>query len=195
VIDFLTRLLFESLPLLLVTIAIALAVAVAVHRRRFTAASRRGIWITAGLGVLLIGLQALVETDREAIQGMVRDTARAVQGGDVSAIGQRIDEAFQTRGMDKQQLLASANLTLQRWQVNSSRTSGFRIELDGDEATVSFRVICDLRSATWVQENTPSQWTLRCIRRPDGWKVLRIEDARFGPGFGRGGLDILPQIR
>jgi hypothetical protein len=196
-IDFLTRVLFESLPLLLVAIAVALAVALAVHRRRFTTGSRRGLLATAGVGVLLIVVQALVVTDREAIQQTLREAASAVQAGDVPALGEQIDEAFSAQGMDKQQLLARSNQMLQRWQVNSARLSGFRIEVDGDEATVSFRVLCDLRSDSWVQDNTLSLWRLRCVRRPEGWKVQRVLEARFGPAgiMQGGGMDIMRQIR
>jgi len=183
VLDYVTRLLFEDLPLLLVAEAIALAVVLAIHRRRFTPHTRRAVWITLGVCAIFIVIQSLVTTRREALEAMVRTLAQAVDHGDVPAIGERIDGEFRHGNHDKKAFLDGVvKQTLQRWQVDEAKVAGFKIEINGDNATVSFRAHCDCRSDNHVQYKVPSFWTLNCIRRPDGWKLLRIPKARCGPG-------------
>lgn len=197
-IDFFIRLLFESLPLLLAAEALAIAIAVAWHRRQFTARSRRGIWITLAVCAALLALQAIVVTDREALQDMVERLASAVDEGDIGAIGDEIDASFATRGWNRQELLDRSNQTLQRWQVDAPRVGGFQIDVQGDEATVSFRALCDIRGGgEMTQPNLFTRWKLRCVRRQDGWKVSAIQNARIGPAdfSGQGGIDILDQLR
>lgn len=178
--DFLTSLLFESLPLLLAAVAVALAVAIAVHRQRRTDRSRRGLFITLGVCAALVLVQNLVVTDREALETLVVRMARAVDQGDIGALGEHVDDGFAGQAMDKAELLARANATLQRWQVDEPRIGAVRPEVDGDAATVSFRVVCDLRSDSATQYNTMSHWKLHCVRRPDGWRMDRIISAVMG---------------
>ena len=181
--DYVTRLLFEDLPLLLVAEAIALAVVLAIHRRQFTPQTRRAVWITLGVCVTFIVIQSLVTTKREALEAMVSALARAVDDGDVPAIAERIDEEFRHGNDDKEAFLDGVvKQTLQRWQVDEAKVAGFKIEIDGDTATVSFRAHCDCRSDNPVQYSVPSFWTLNCVHRPDGWKLLGIPRAKCGPG-------------
>ncbi len=180
--DYVTRLLFEDLPLLLVAEVIALGVVLAIHRRRFTAKSRRLVWITIGVCAALIAIQKLTVTKREALKQMVSALAQAVDDGDVSAIGQRLDDEFQDRQWDKKTFLDQVRLRLQRWQIDQASVGGFEIEIDGEQGTVSFRATCDWRSRDRVGYKIWSSWKLRCVRRADGWKVLRIVKGKVGPG-------------
>ena len=93
--DGVARLLFEDLYLLLLAEAIALAVVLAVHRRRLTRQSRRLVWLTLGVCALLIVIQELTVTKREALEQMVAALAQAVDDGDIPAITKRLDREFQ----------------------------------------------------------------------------------------------------
>jgi len=186
VIDFLTKLLFESLPLLLVAEIVAVTIALAVHRRRFTSATRHGLWITLVICGLLIVVQCLVVTDREQLEQLVEALAQAVDDGDVGALGERLDSDFQAslqrRHQDKQAFLADVNVRLQRWQVNEAKVFNFRIDADGNNAVVAFSATCDWRSGNQVQYNILSLWKLQCVRRLEGWKLSQIISAKIGPG-------------
>jgi len=175
--DSLTRLFFEDLPILLLAEVAGLALVLAAHRRWMTTRSRRMVWISLAFCVLLIAIQKLVVTDREALRDMVRMMARAVEQGDVAALGERFDDEiiFGTYA-GKEAVMRHARLRLQQYDVNEVRVSGFQIKVDGDAATVAFQAVCDVRG---VQANpyyaTPTQWQLRCVRHPDGWKVRYAE--------------------
>ena len=95
-IDFLRRLLFEDLPLLLLAQAVAMAVVLAVHRRWMTRRSRRLVWIGLALCAALVALQVFVVTDREALTQMVQTLARAVDQGDMDTIADKLDAGFIT---------------------------------------------------------------------------------------------------
>ena len=185
--DALTRLLFEDLPLLLLAEVAALALVLAAHRRWMTARSRRMVWMGLTLCVLLIAIQVFVVTDREALRDMVRTMARSVEQGDVAALGEKFDDGiiFGTY-TGKEAVMKHAHLRLQQYDVNEARVSGFKIEVDGDAATVAFQVVCDLGG---VQSTpyyaTPSQWQLRCVRHPDGWKVRYAKYELGFAGLGR----------
>jgi len=182
-----TRLLFEDLPLLLLAEVAALAVVLAAHRRWMTARSRRMVWMSLAFCALLIAIQEFVVTDREALRDMVRTMARAVERGDIAALSERFDEKIRLgTHVGKEAVMKHARLRLQQYDVNEARVSGFQIEVDGDAATVAFQAVCDVRG---VQSNpyyaTPTQWELRCVRHPDGWKV-RYARYEFGfTGLGR----------
>ncbi len=181
--DYVTRLLFEELPLLLTAELVALTVVLAIHRRRLTPQSRRMVWVTLAVCGLLITIQKLTVTKREAIREMVSALARAVDEGDVPAIAERLDVEFQySRWNDGDSFLAEVERKLGRWQVDQASVSRFEIGIDAGRAEVSFRGTCDWRSGDQIQYNLLSSWTVECIRRDDGWKLYRITRAKVGPG-------------
>src|SRR5688572_6622536 len=100
--DFFTRLLFEDFWVLAAFAAPVFIVALAIHRRRLTSRTKRGVQITIGCFLLILAVQYLVVTDREAIEKLIRTLARAVDEGNVPGIGEHLDETFATRDSDKQ---------------------------------------------------------------------------------------------
>lgn len=199
--DALAKLFFEDLLLLLVLAAGAMAVAVAIHRRRGTPATRRGILIVAAAAVLMLLLQWLVVTDREKLRTLVRDLVRAVDQGDVAAISERVAPEGVTLGRgsgattcEKTSFVALAENGLQQYQIDEAGAGGFAFKIDGDRATVDFRVTCDLRQARESQYRSVSQWKMECCRTPGGWKLCGIPAASLGlPGLAS--MEILPQLR
>lgn len=180
--EFLTRLLFEDLVLLLVAEAGAMAIILAIHRRRYTARTRRSIGVALGVCVVLIGLQGLIKTDRERLKEQVTIMVRAIDEGDMTTLTGAIDRDFTDGTRDRATFLADVSLLLQRAKVDEAKAGGFQVELAGDRATVSFRAICDWQSGSQVQRGVMSFWTLEFVRRQDGWKLSRIISAKIGPG-------------
>ena len=86
----------------------------------------------------------------------------------------------------KKDALRHAHMSLQRYDVNEARVSGFQIKVTGDTATVAFQAVCDVQG---IKENpyysAPSQWQLGCVRRFDGWKVRSATYELGFAGWGR----------
>lgn len=193
--DFLIRVLFESLPRLLVVCVIALAVALAVHRTRYTRASRRGIWVTLAVCVGLIILQQVVVTDREALEQTVRIMARAVDQGDVATIADYLDENFQMGEVGREEFIRSVNQTLQVYQVDEARIYGVQSDINSDAAEVKFGAYCDVRHDGQLESNLPTHWELSFVRRGQRWLLQRIVRAEWRLPIGDGRGDIIPYFR
>lgn len=194
--DFLRVLFFESLWTLIAFEAVAMAVVIVIHRRQQTPATRRATWIGLLVCVLLVGLQAAVQTDHERLEEMVRAMAAAADEGDVGAIGERIDDSFDAKGVRKADLVATINQLLQEWQIDEPRVGIVKIEPEGDTARVAFRVFCDLKGPQ-ADQDIPSLWRIRCVRREGVWRMSSIEAAEIGPGVftKQGGLSIMSYLR
>lgn len=180
--DFLTRVLFEDLVLLLIAEAVVMAIVLAVHRRRYTARTRRSIGVALGVCIVLIGLQGLIKTDREQIKEQVTAMARAVDEGDIPALAEAVARDFTDGTRDRAAFLTDVSQLLQRAQADEVKVGGFKVEVAGDRATASFRAICDWRAGNQVQRSVLSFWALEFARRDDGWKLIRIVSAKIGPG-------------
>jgi len=174
-IDGLARLFFEDLTLLLVAEFAALAVVLGIHRRRFTAKTRRGIWITLAVCAALIAVQFAVSTDREQIKDLIKTLADAVDRGDLTTIEDGLDENFESENNNKQQYMALVKKNLQRWQIDEAKVRKFEIELQGKSATVTFSAWCDARNPKQVYYSNRSQWRLECVKGDIGWKVAGIK--------------------
>jgi len=181
--DWLTRLLFEDLSLLLLAEAMTLAVVVGLHRRYMTPRSRRTVWITLAVCCGQIVMQKLVVTDREAIRAMVEAMANAVQQGDVAALADHFAEDLQfEKDRDKEAVVQHAREILQRYEIHNARVSGFRIDVSEDDATATFQAMADVRNGSAeMSYNTPTRWDLKCRRESDGWRVYR---AKYEIGLG-----------
>ena len=108
--------------------------------------------------------------------------ALAVDAGEVDTLGKYLDQDFEDRGLDKTVWLADIRDRLQHWQVDDAKVSGFNINVNGDHATASFSASCTWVSGEQVQHGVNSLWKLDFIHRENGWKLLRVQDAKFGPG-------------
>jgi hypothetical protein len=188
-IDFVTRVLFESLPWLLVFCALAFTIALVVHRRRQSRASRRSFWIVLALCAGLIVLQHVVVTDREAIEADVRAMADAVDDGDY------LDASFRWDDENREQFLASATRTLQAVQIDSAHVIGFKAEVHGDSARVTVTAVCDVRRGSDSVPNFISQWDLRFVRRGDRWLLERVEDGSWKFPIGGAGGSLRKEVR
>ncbi len=194
-IEFLTRVLFESLPWLLFFCLVAFAVALAVHRSRYTRKSKRGLWITVAVCAGLVVLQYVVVTDHEALEQTVRIMARAVDQGDVGTIAEHIDADFRIGGDGREEFIQSVSRTLEVYQVDEPRLYGFETKVDGDTAIVTFGAYCNVRRGDDVQYDFPTRWELSFVRRAGRWLLDRIQQARWQLPIGESGGTLIPHFR
>ncbi|MBI4580031.1 MAG: hypothetical protein HY718_10040 [Planctomycetes bacterium] len=190
-VDFLRNLFFESLVLLVIAEGIALAVVLAIRRRQTPPAGRWWMPIALVVCAALLAVQWLVRTDRERLRAAVTEMALAVDDGDVAALAEHIDADFQYRDQDRRAWLDDVRQRLQRWRIDEARVGGFVIAVEGDNAVVSFRATCDWRSGDQSQHGVHSLWKLSFVRRERNWRLLRVLDAKIGPG----GLDYTAILR
>jgi len=193
-INLLTRLMFEDVWMLAGVGVLASLIALMIHRRRLSSQTRLGLISTVGCFVLLLILQSVVVTDREAVEDTIRALAAAVDDGDIAKISEWVDDSFSTRNWNKESFLAQVTQTLQRWHVDEARIHGFQIELTGNEAAVSFRAYCNLRSDEMAQPNVMSQWKVHCVRSAGKWRLDHILSGKMG-FTDASAYDILNQLR
>lgn len=181
--DTINSLLFENLTLLLLTEFVALAIVLAIHRRKFTAKSRRAVWITLGFCGFLIFVQHWVQTDTEKLKATTETLALAVDRADLQTIEQHLDKNFQSeQDYDKDSFMEQVEQVLQRYQVDEANVWQYgNIEIDNDKATVVFQVFCDIKGSRFDQRNFPSKWRLHYVRRNEEWKVEEITPLKYGP--------------
>lgn len=194
-IDFLTRVLFESLPWLLFFCGVALAVALAVYRTRYTRRSWRGIWVTVAVCAALVILQWAVVTDHEALERTVRTLARAVDRGDVATIAEHLDAGFRLGNERRDEFIESVSRTLESYQVDEPRIFDVKTKVEGDEAVVTFGAFCDVRRGDDVQNDFPTRWQLHFVRRAGRWLLDRIDQARWQLPIGDSWGNLVPYFR
>lgn len=191
--DFLTRLLFEDLILLLLVEVVIIAIALAVHRRGGSRRTRIGLWAVVAACLAQIVVQRLVITDREAIRQLVRTLALAVDDGDVPTLAEHFDEEVVIKEgyfgslQGREAVTLRARIVLQENSVRQVSVGGYRIEVFGDVAEVVCQVMADIRmGGESSAQRVPSRWELEVVRTPTGWK-LRKAHGEFGlGGFGPG---------
>jgi hypothetical protein len=200
--DTIRAFLFESPLFVLGVSVVALVIALAAHRRGHVQGARRALLITVGATAGLLLLQTLVVTDREALEALVVQLADNADEGDVAAIGTQVDPAGVELGSGqsakhctKAGFLSACNVGLQRYRIDKPSVGAIRVEIAGPEATVSFRVTCDIQQGQASEWRMPSFWTVGCVKGPEGWKLRQISKAQMGIEGFASSLDILPYLR
>lgn len=186
--EFLTELFFEDLPLLLLAEVLALAVMLAIHRKRFTPQSRRNVWLTLIICGMLLALQHLVETDTEKVRTLATRLVDAVDEGDINTIertvhpdGIRVGMGLDAENYPKDVFVMGCNIGLQIHRINEAQVGGIQVELNGDQATVSFYVNCEINSSAEGNVGfTQSIWEILCVKTPEGWKMRQILKGEMG---------------
>ncbi len=171
--SFLSAFLFESRAAFYVFSALALVIAYALWLR--TEAARRKWIFPAALAACggLFALQALVTTERERLHLAIEETVAAVQARDLAGVISRISDEFASDGMDRVQFEQYVKSTFQRTEISDTRIGAGATDVNGNEATTEFTATATVRLETGVQR-VPSQWEVKWVREPEGWKMVAI---------------------
>jgi hypothetical protein len=181
IMDAISRLLFEDLTLLLMAEAAALLVVLAIHRRKLTPQSRRMVWVTLAVCALLIAIQTMTTTKREAVRQTIESLAQAVEDGNMAAIAERVHADFEHRQMDKDTFLTFVQAQLQRWDISNVGLGQFEIEVEDERANATFRCSCNVRGNNGFERGIPSMWTIELERSEDRWQMTSIVRGKIGP--------------
>jgi hypothetical protein len=166
-----------TIPLLGVVVVTVIALGI-VWSQRQTPGMRRAFVASIVVGLLLLLVNRLVETDREAIERMVRQLAVAVESNDMASVAAHLDDAYAAEGFSKDEIVPLIEITLKRVDVSQARLSRFEFDVNGDQASIEFDAFCRLRSNNFEQP-VLSRWALDVARVDDGWRVTAIQPLVF----------------
>lgn len=197
---FITRVLFEDAVLLGLFCLVLLAIAVGVDRSRRTPRSRRLLYGALAAIAVLFVIQALVVTDREALEKLVHTLVHRVDEGDVGGIGALVDPGGVTLGqvaITRDEFIQMSNVGLQRYTIDEAGARSITVQITGDNATVSFQASCDIRGNGTPQQRMPSAWTIGARRTPGGWKLNAITRGEIGLGgiLNSGSIPLMPYLQ
>lgn len=156
---------------------VVFVLAMAWHWRR-TPRSAIALGVGIAIAVLLLAVQKIVVTDREAIDRTVRRLAVAVEMKDFETVTQLIDDDFGTGGRQKADLIPAIKATLKRLAIEGARLHAMEIDNSEDHATVEFGVLCRLRFNGLDRPST-SRWSMVLVRRDAGWRVTEIHPLKI----------------
>jgi hypothetical protein len=131
-----------------------------------------------GVAALAWGVERLIVTDREAIEGVIEDARRAVLADEWEAFAETIDPAYDERGLDRAGLVSWARGL---WRRSGSRALGVSVtavRVEGDRAAA--RLVVRPGFAVFGEG---FGGRLEFVRRDAGWLISSVspEDASFTP--------------
>lgn len=173
---------FEQ-PWTLVGLAIVVLLGVLTFRSVWY--EKRATWqwlLPAGVALLGFGLDFLVATDLEKIQGMMKTAMRAAEQEDIATLGRLIAEDYaDSVHADKRALMDQCQSRLVSPAVEQVKKIATVFEIAAPQATVTLTVSVRLeKESYWVRTYglaaalVKAQFWLH--KQPDGnWQVTRIE--------------------
>lgn len=169
-------LLFERPFSLVALLALCQIVLVFLWWRRRDAKSLRRVWIGLIAAIAALALSILVVTPTEQITQRCHELAQYAQNEDLDRLGQLLAEDFRAGEFDRYQLLARAETTLERFDIDHIKLRTFDVMFDSNErAAVTFNAVCRIRGADAVSGIIVSRWRLTFIPSGDGWLLEKME--------------------
>lgn len=133
------------------------------------------------LGGLVLGLDALVETDHEKIMATVKQMAADFEAGRMEDIGQYIDESYNGfGGQSKAEVVERLNAEQGNRQIESIKVTSLDLQVNGRMAEMQVTTLIGLQGGQF-----PLRWRLTWIERDGTWRLANAaEPQRTVPGFG-----------
>lgn len=167
----LTALLFER-PWLLGTLCSAVCfILLVLWRRTGSPGQRRTLLVATAVSAILLVAQALVATEREQATALMYELAEAMKRPDPERIAQSIDNDYWDGTCDHDAILALINDALASSVFRRISLSAFAFDRTNGDATISFRVICDVRRGDTFDMNVIRRFEVKLVRRDGRWMV------------------------
>lgn len=137
----------------------------------------RAVWLGL-LAVLafLLGLQAVITTQREAVQRLCHRVAEGVEAGRLAEVSAMLAPGFSAAGLSKAEFVEIAAAQLKRFHTEDLRFKNMKVESTGkDRASAEFTASC--RLATVDAGLGPFIVRCRLALECSGgeWRILGIE--------------------
>lgn len=140
-----------------------------VWRRYQTDRAKRVFLGSLMTAAILITLQAVITTDREAIRHTIDTLTDAVDRADTDTVVGMIDAEFQANGWTAEQASHEITRALKRIQVDDPFIQRLVIATNGDRGTAELTVYCRVTSTDIPFDTVVSSWRLTLRRRAVGW--------------------------
>jgi hypothetical protein len=157
-------------------LALGQIVLVFLWRRSHDPKSLSRVWIGLIFAAGTMALSILVVTPTEQITRRCHDLAQYAQNEDLDRLGQLLADDFRAGEFDRDQLLARAETTLERYDIDHVKLRTFDVTFNKDErATVTFNAVCRIRGLESVSGIIVSRWRLTFISRGEVWLLEHME--------------------
>ena len=175
-------LLFENTIVLAGMLAIILLLFLFRWANRRDQASVRWLLIAVGVVGGLPMLSALVVTQREEVIATCQSLARAVDNGDLAAIGEFLDQACVVGGISRPEFLERLEDVLTRFRVDQPRLRAFEVMVDkAGRSVAEFTASAQIRGIENVWDRVPTKWRVSLRRVGDAWRATEIESIPIPP--------------
>ncbi len=171
--EFVTALLFERPAYLVPVLLVIQFVLVRRWAQRRTSQARRAMLFGFACIPLLLAVQALVQTDREALIAQCRAVAALAEKGDAEGIGHHIAAQFETEGLDRAAIVSRMQKGLKAVHPENVKLSGFDVTFQsGRRATVIFQASARVYGPYEITGRQLSKWELRFERTGGRWQII-----------------------
>jgi hypothetical protein len=172
---------------LIAIIALGLAIAmVATGRGRFIA----GIVALGCIALLLLAIEYLWVTDRERVDGIIRDMASSAVREDAAAMVRHLSPRCHYGKLDRAAIERLAASTFDQFAIDRVNISSRKTELFPmrNEARADFLAVVRGRQDNVEFRPYPTRWILTFVKSPQGvWQVEEIEQI---PALGSGNREV-----
>jgi len=195
-VDILRSLVFDRPLGVYITLGVVWVVSLAVYRYKQTKARRAMLIVPILLAVGVFFVERAVVTDREQIVEILHGIAADTEAGNTWTLEQCLDdefEGFEHAGFD---LDRSGAIRLVRWAVEAygvERAGIMRTDVqvqragDWRDAEVRLGTLIVFGKSSLGPGRTTLKWKMDWVRRPDGWKIIRVTKPQHGLAFGPAG--------
>lgn len=164
-------LLFEDLWLLLAIGIIVSAFCIYRAMNRRTPLWRNAARIASSLFIVLLAMNYLVVTDREAIERQFEKVIKACEAGNADELAALLDDDFTATGMSKQDLIAGARDVFDRMRFEQIRVSGEEIKPPAIQFVAYTHIVGKGGTDfSWVR----SDWRLEFRKRDQAWRLFDV---------------------
>lgn len=168
------RILLEEPFWLSVAAAPVLFVLWGVWNRTRTRATGRALVVGLVSTPLLFVLQAMVQTDREKLEGTTRQLSSAVQQGDLEGIVALVDPAAAITGVgDREAFRQRVTSLLETYTVQNNSIFDYQIEIEQDRANLTCRASSLIKSMQFTQ-TVRSRWKLEFDLKAGAWLITDV---------------------
>jgi hypothetical protein len=171
-----SRVLFESPFLWVVVWFPCQVVLLVIWSRRRTRVTARAVWVWIALLPVILLLQKVVTTEREAIIRLCRGMAGYAEKGDVPAIARCLAPEFEAADLDVDRFLERLENRLTKYSVERPRLSDFDVSIDNAKrATAVFMGSALVRGAESYGTQLTARFRLTFRKSDDRWLLVEIQ--------------------
>ena len=129
---------------------------------------------------LLAIIAASVETDRERIIIITEEIVEYGNRHDMTSAATYLDEDFDYRGKNREEAIQRAEEGFEIYKINSITITAIRVEVEGDHAEARINTMMKMDDSEFGRESIPVLWNVQWIKRPQGWRILKVEQPAAG---------------